>query len=50
MRSKQQTIQVIIKFQAVDQLYFKHNEEDILVMPGIDIYTHVNIVGSFPGY
>lgn len=28
--------------------YFRHFGEDILVMPGIDIATHVNIVGSFP--
>lgn len=38
----------ILELQAVDQFYFSHNGEDVLVMPGIDIATHVNIVGSFP--
>ena len=37
-----------IELQAVDEFYFRHNNEDLLVMPGIDISTHVNIVGSFP--
>ena len=37
-----------IELQAVDLFYFRHNNEDLLVMPGIDISTHVNIVGSFP--
>jgi hypothetical protein len=40
----------LIELQAVDQFYFRHNEEEILVMPGIDISTHVNIVGSFPDF
>lgn len=40
----------LIELQAVDQFYFRHNEEEILVMPGIDISTHVNIVGSHPDY
>ena len=38
----------ILELQAVDQFYFMHNGEQVLVMPGIDIATHVNIVGSFP--
>ena len=38
----------ILELQAVDQFYFSHNGEEVLVMPGIDIATHVNIVGSFP--
>lgn len=38
----------ILELQAVDQFYFTHNGEDVLVTPGIDIATHVNIVGSFP--
>ena len=40
----------LIELQAVDKFYFRHNKEDLLVMPGIDISTHVNIVGSFPGF
>lgn len=40
----------ILELQAVDEFYFRHNNEDLLVMPGIDISTHVNIVGSFPGF
>ena len=40
----------MIALRAVDQFYFRHNDEEILVMPGIDISTHVNIVGSFPDF
>lgn len=38
----------ILELQAVDQFYFSHDGEEVLVMPGIDIFTHVTIVGSFP--
>lgn len=37
-----------LELKAVNQFYFKHAGEDILVEPGIDTSTHVNIVGSFP--
>lgn len=37
-----------LELQAVDKFIFRHSGEDILVKPGIDISTHVNIVGSFP--
>ncbi|MDW7774230.1 MAG: hypothetical protein SCH71_15200 [Desulfobulbaceae bacterium] len=40
----------ILELEAIDQFYFLHHNEYLLVMPGIDIATHVNIVGSFPGY
>ena len=38
----------ILQLEAVDQFYFRHFGENLLVMPGIDIASHVNIVGSFP--
>lgn len=41
----------ILELQAVNTFYFRHSSgEELLVMPRIDISTHVNIVGSFPGY
>lgn len=39
-----------LELQALDKFYLRHGGEDVLVMPGIDISTHVNIVGSFPGF
>ena len=38
----------MFQLEAVDRFYFRHNDEIILVVPGIDISTHVNIVGSPP--
>lgn len=37
-----------IEFQAIDTFAFLHAGEQIPVVPGIDISTYVNIVGSFP--
>lgn len=39
-----------LKLLAVKTFYFRHGGEDILIRPGIDIASHVNIVASFPGY
>lgn len=33
---------------AIETFYFEHGGDRILVRPGLDIATHVNIVGSFP--
>ena len=38
----------ILELQAVSRFYFFHHSENILVIPGIDISTHVNIVASYP--
>lgn len=38
----------LLQLDAVDQFYFRHFGEELLVTPGTDIATHVNIVGSFP--
>ncbi len=37
-----------LELQAIDTFAFSHGNESIPVTPGIDIATHVNIVGSFP--
>jgi len=38
-----------LELQATERFYFRHAGEAILVRPGLDTATHVNIVGSFPG-
>ena len=40
----------ILELEAIDTFYFRHNDEDLLVRPGTDVSTHVNVVGSFPGF
>ena len=37
-----------LQLRAVKRFYFRHADEDILVVPGLDIATHINIVSSFP--
>ncbi len=37
-----------LELQAVDEFIFIHHDDEILIRPGIDIASHVNIVGSFP--
>jgi hypothetical protein len=37
-----------IQLRALRKFYFKHGKETVLVRPGIDIATHVNLVSSFP--
>lgn len=37
-----------IELDAIDRFYFSHHDEKVLVVPGIDNSTHVNVVGSFP--
>jgi hypothetical protein len=39
-----------LELTAVRKFVFVHHEREILVKPGIDIATHMNIVSSFPGY
>ena len=39
-----------LKLLAVKTFYFRHGGEEILIRPGSDPASHVNIVGSFPGY
>jgi hypothetical protein len=40
-----------LELQAVDTFFFLHGEDDtkgVLVRPGLDLATHLNIVASFP--
>ena len=37
-----------IQLLALRKFYFKHGKETVLVRPGFDIATHVNLVSSFP--
>ena len=37
-----------LELKAVDKFYFSHHGDNILVIPGIDNSSHVNVVGSFP--
>lgn len=38
----------MLELKAVETFYFRHSGEDVLVRPGIDTSTHVNLAGSFP--
>jgi hypothetical protein len=37
-----------LELTAKDTFVFKHGNEEILVTPGLDLATHLNIVSSFP--
>lgn len=37
-----------LELTAKNTFVFRHGDEEILVTPGIDLATHLNIVSSFP--
>lgn len=39
-----------LELTAKDRFVFRHGGDEILVTPGLDLATHLNLVTSFPGY